>query len=487
MINTATTDPTLTETRIPWLLRCMADDRQQGYALAYHMFSELGIGKVLAFRVNDRFGRTGIGEFRDAARRLRHPLLAELRWDRGERDFSRQLERIEALAPPPEAVVIWGNAADAAAVVKALRARMPSIRIFGCDRLASASFLEQAGEAAEGVVAAATYDPSRDDPGLRAFVDAYEARFDRAPETFAAHAYDGANLLIETIRRAGLNRVLIRDALYEHTQYDGVTGPIPFDTTMNDIGPVYLATVEQGQFTYRELTYDADRRADADAVAAPYRSLATTAPVARTPIRPDEDVTAIRLGCFLPLDETGENVMKGVRDALDDARRRHPGRPPIELLVRDTRGVWGDEASALVKLVTEHHVRAIIGSTERRGTHLAEMLAAKMHFPIVSLCASDESITQIPLPWVFRLASNEDPAVSGERRSRADYALGHDAATLLADLIRDGAGSRRELRDALAEVPWREGRTGSYRFDGLGNRLERPSHALPDAQSEIQP
>ena len=34
MVNTGTTDPTLTETAIPWILRCMADDRQQGYALA---------------------------------------------------------------------------------------------------------------------------------------------------------------------------------------------------------------------------------------------------------------------------------------------------------------------------------------------------------------------------------------------------------------------------------------------------------------------
>ena len=485
MINTATTDPTLTETNIPWLLRCMADDRQQGYALAYHIFKEIGIGKVLAFRVNDRFGRTGIGEFRDAARRLRHPLLAELRWDRGERDFSMQLDRIEALAP--EAVVVWGNAADSAAVVKALRERFPSIRIFGCDRLASESFLKDAGEAAEGVVAAATYDPTRDNPRLEAFVDAYVRRFHHEPETFAAHAYDGANILIETIRKAGLNRVLIRDALYDYTQYAGVTGSILFDTTMNDVGPVHLATVEDGRFTYRVMKYDADRRTSLDVGVKPYRSLADTAPIARSPIRLDADHSIVRIGCFLPLDETGENVMKGVRQALDELQIKQPGEPRIEILVRDTRGVWGDEASKLVQLITEHNVRAIIGSTERRGTHLAEMLAAKMHFPIVSLCATDASITQIPLPWVFRLTSSEDPAVSPPPPTSSAYALGHDAATLLVDLIRDGAESRRELRDALAGIAWREGLTGTYRFDPLGNRLELPQNRLPEVQSEFHP
>ena len=37
------------ETNIPWLLRCMADDRQQGYALAHHIYKEAGIEKVAAF------------------------------------------------------------------------------------------------------------------------------------------------------------------------------------------------------------------------------------------------------------------------------------------------------------------------------------------------------------------------------------------------------------------------------------------------------
>jgi len=67
MVNTGDTDPTLTETNIPWILRCLADDRQQGYALAHHIFRECGITKVAALRVNDRHGRFGMAKFRDAA------------------------------------------------------------------------------------------------------------------------------------------------------------------------------------------------------------------------------------------------------------------------------------------------------------------------------------------------------------------------------------------------------------------------------------
>ena len=63
----------------------------------------------------------------------------------------------------------------------------------------------------------------------------------------AAYAYDGTNLLIEAIRSAGLNRVLIRDRLFERDRVEGVTGEIVFDPTFNNITPVRIAVVRDGR------------------------------------------------------------------------------------------------------------------------------------------------------------------------------------------------------------------------------------------------
>lgn len=481
MINTATTDPTLTETNIPWMLRCMADDRQQGYALAYYIFQERGIKKVAAFRANDRYGRTGIAEFRDAARRLKAPLRAELRWDPGDRDFTVQLDRIAETGA--EAVVLWGNAADTAAVVKEIRRRQMPIQIFGCDRLANRSFLAKAGPAAEGVVAVATIDPTRDDPIYKRFVEAFAARFGHEPGTFAAHAYDGANILISAIHKAGPNRVRIRDALSEFEHFDGVTGPIRFDTTLNDIGPVYLATVQDGAFVYREIDFTSTRQASRTTV--PYRRLADAPPAARSP-KSDTDGSAdvpaeYRIGCFLPLDDAGQEVLRGARLALADDAAQHPDAPPIQLFSRDARGAWGDASNLLVELVFDKEVIAVV-ATERRGTHLAEMLAAKFHFPVVTLCDADPTVTQIPLSWIFRVAPG--PSMDSDFADRyarhygskatARAALGYDAAALMAMRIRGGAHGRRALRDGLAGSTWFQGVSGTFRFDTLGNRIERP-------------
>jgi ABC-type branched-subunit amino acid transport system substrate-binding protein len=387
-----------------------------------------------------------------------------------------------------------------------------SVRIFGSDRMASRAFLEAAGEAAEGVVAAATHDPTRDDPRLRAFVEAFTQRFDRAPETFAAHAYDGANILLAAVEKAGPNRVRIRDALYENSHYDGVTGPIIFDTTLNDIGPVYLASVTNGRFEYRRVDFASappqprgakgrqekagtEARAGPPGVgghgrplhtrAAPYRALRQSPPAARSPDRPPRRTSAgLRIGCFLPLDEPGEAAVRGMRSAIADDRARHPERAPVELVVRDARGPWGENADELVDLVLAGEVLAVIGSTERRGTHLAEMLAAKMHFPVVTLCGDDPTVTLIPLAWVFCVGAGIEAQPSAPEAAtlpgiEAHAALGYDAAALVLARIRAGAHTRRALREGLATGDWHQGVTGTFRFDSLGRRLESPPVGEP--------
>ncbi|MFQ5490174.1 MAG: ABC transporter substrate-binding protein [Phycisphaerae bacterium] len=479
MVNTATTDPTLTETNVPWLIRCMADDRQQGYALAYHIFKECGLTNVAALRVNDRFGRTGIAEFRDAARRLRHPLRVELRWEPGDRDFTTQLERIAAA--DCEAIVLWGNASDAAAVVREIRRRKMPVRVFGCDRLASRAFLEQAGEAADGVVAVGTNDPTPDDARTRAFAKAYRARFGHDADAFAAHAYDGANILIGAIRQAGPNRIAIRDALFDLRHYDGVTGPIEFDTTLNDVGPVYIVTVHGDDVLYRQATFTSTARAPGQPSFD--RALVQSPPRARSAARDAELPRGpFRVGCYVPHDRAGLDAVRGIRLALGDDRTRHKDQPAIELVVRDIQGNWGDDTAALAQLAMDRQMLAIIGSTERRGTHLAEMLAAKFHFPVVTLCDSDVTITKIPLPWIFCIAPAGLPtAASFGRRFQERYGLeagpfavlGYDAGSLLADQIRAGAHGRLALRNKLAASGWRQGVSGTFRFDALGNRMDR--------------
>ena len=251
MINTGDPDPTFTETNIPWCIRVISDDRQSGYALATYIFENMKHERVAVMRANNRYGRVGIMEYSGVAVRLGHPMMIEERFEDGETDFEMQLKNIKETSP--DAIIIWGNAKESALILKQIRKMGMKQPVYGSDRVVSSEFLEIAGQDAEGIVTTCQYNPDADIPELKAFQTNYFKKFGMKPDVFAAHAYDGMNLIIESIHKAGLNRVLIRDVLSDlktFQGYQGITGTIILDGSWNDIGEIWMAKVQNGKFNY---------------------------------------------------------------------------------------------------------------------------------------------------------------------------------------------------------------------------------------------
>ena len=251
MVNTGDPDPTFTETNIPWAIRVISDDRQSGYAMASYIYEKMGHERVAVIRANNRYGRVGIMEYSGVAVRLGHPVMIEERFELGETDFKMQLENIKKAAP--DAILIWGNAKESALIVKQIRKLGMNLPVYGSDRMVSSEFLKIAGKDAEGIVTTCQYNPDAENPELKKFQTNFLKRFAMEPDVFATHAYDGMNIIIEAIHKAGLNRVLIRDVLSDlktFQNYPGVTGKIIFDGSWNDIGDIWMAKVENGKFNY---------------------------------------------------------------------------------------------------------------------------------------------------------------------------------------------------------------------------------------------
>ena len=249
MMNSGDTDPTFTETNIPWTARCIGDDRQMGYLMADYVFRKMGYKRVALIRSSNRFGRFGIREVRDLARRMGHPVLIEMAYKVGVDDLSMQVERLKATNP--DAVVHWGDARESAVVLNTMRKMGMRQPYFANDRTVSEEFTKLAGQNAEGVIAAYPWNPNRKDPKLDAFRDRFRKRFNEEPETYASHGYDGMNMLIWAIQVGGLNRAKVRDLIaYRVKPWPGVTGDIPLSSSLDDLGDVFLAKFEQGKWSY---------------------------------------------------------------------------------------------------------------------------------------------------------------------------------------------------------------------------------------------
>jgi ABC-type branched-subunit amino acid transport system substrate-binding protein len=248
-MNTGDTDPTFIETNIPWVARVIGDDRQQAYLLTDYWYRTLNLQKVAIIRASNRYGRFGVREIRDSARRLKRPVPIEMAYKVGQTDFRLEVERIKAAGP--DAVVHWGNGVEAALILNTMREMGMTQPFFGCDRTVNEEFVRLAGRNADGVVAAFPWNPDRKDPKLERFRAAYRARFGTEPDTYAAHAYDGMNLMLWAINVAGLNRAKIRDLVaYLPRPWPGVTGDVVLSACLDDVGDTYLARYESGRWRY---------------------------------------------------------------------------------------------------------------------------------------------------------------------------------------------------------------------------------------------
>ncbi len=234
MMNSGDTDPTFIETNIPWVMRCIGDDRQIGYLLIDYMIRKMNYQRIGIIRSSNRYGRFGVREVRDSARRLKRPVLIEMAYPVGGADFSLQLARLKAANL--DAVVHWGDGIDGAHILNQMREMGMKQPFYGCERTVSDEFVQAAGKNAEGVMAGFPWNPDRRDPKYLAFKERFEKRFGEEPETYAAHGYDGMNMLIwahpggrsepgQNARRAGLPNQAVSRGHRRHSVRSGAGRP----------------------------------------------------------------------------------------------------------------------------------------------------------------------------------------------------------------------------------------------------------------------
>lgn len=443
VVNTGDTDPTFTETAIPWVFRVITDDRQMCYQLADFVFKELKLTRIAALRANNRYGRIGIDEFRDAARRLGHPFLTELNYGVGDTDFTPQLQRIKSLNP--EVVVTYGDAFESALLLKQMRAMGMNQWLIGSDRMVTTDFTEVVGPAHGKVAAGYPYNPTLKNPLYLQFKKKFEQRFGEAPETYAAHAYDGMTMLIRAIEAAGLNRAKIRDQLAKIKHYEGVTGNKEFDATYNNISPAALALLEQGRWLFFSSPGEVK-------IQTAYKRMNDEPRVFRGPVGHTADPSGLEfipIGLFAPperqdAEPAAASLYRGALLAVQQANARGGFHGvPFRLVQRWADEPWAAGSKEMIRLVYQDRVWAVIGSGNG-ACHIAQQIAAKAYVPVVAPVSTTVTLTRTGVPWIFRLPPDHrvqarvlvDKGIMNQQIDRIGLVSGsgHDSRTAAREL-----------------------------------------------------
>ena len=417
IVNSASTDPTIPETSIPWYFTDLQDDRVQCYTLARRIYTELGLKRVAILRINSRYGRMGVPKFRDASRRLGHPVVIEQKFMAGDTDFTRQLRVIQESRT--DAIVLWTDEIPAAAILKQMRALGMKQRVFGSYRTLGPELLAQAGPAAEGFEAVFPYDPTRNDPRWLDFSRRFEDRFHEKPDQFSSLSYDAMNILLDAICKAGLNRIRIQDALDGTLQYDGVTGHMIFDPNMKNVSPMFIGTVHEGAITYRLAPMAKEPPAAQSTTGQPPYAQITAADVSYAgPSRPSVSAGPIRVILFGP---QATQLAQSAAIKAQLARASQTGREWTLMPVNSDQQ-WGAASTQLVHELWNDHALAII-ALDRNAAHLSEQLALKAFVPVLAL-SDDKTLTSAAVPWIFRLPADTSPATALRLLEQAESRTG---------------------------------------------------------------
>jgi ABC-type branched-subunit amino acid transport system substrate-binding protein len=378
IVNSASTDPTIPETLIPWYFTDIQDDRTQGYTLARHVYTDLGLKRIALLRVNDRYGRFGVGKFRDASRRLGHPVVIEQKFFAYDTDFTHQLKVIQDSRV--DGIVLWTDQSQAALILKQMRGMEMTQRVFGSHRTLGDELVAMAGPAAEGFQAVYPYNPNSSDAAWRDFNNKYEAKYHEKPDHFAALAYDQMQILLQAICKAGLNRAMIRDALYGTVTYTGVTGPMQFDPNDKQLRDMYLGTVRNGHIEYRRVSMQKE-----------YARVGEDGVQFAGPPASDLPDSTLKVAVFGP---SADKLVSSVSLPATDGRK-------WELIGVSSDVPWGKASDELVHAVYDQNVIAMV-AIDRASSHLAEQIGVKAFVPVLAV-SSDKTLTSINIPWIFRL------------------------------------------------------------------------------------
>ena len=437
IVNSASTDPTIPETYIPWYFTDLQDDRVQANTLARHIYDELKLKRIAVLRINNRYGRFGSPKFKEVSQRLGHPVALEQRFPAGTTDFRRELRSIQDSRV--DGIVLWTDQAQTAMILKQMHELGMKQQVFGSYRTIGDDLMAQAGDLAEGFEAVFPYDAARTDPRWQKFNGDYALKYNEKPEQFASLAYDAMNVLLGSICEAGLNKARIMDALAQVYEYDGVTGHMVFDTNSKNIAPMYLARVHNGVIEYRPASMDplpphsdATPAVPANGVPVPYARVGEDGVSYSGPPVADSVTDEVRIAVFGP---HAEEAVKS--SEVQDALKATPGRR-FQLIAVASDVSWGKASTGLVNAIFDQHALGLI-ALDRDSSHLAEQLAVKSFLPVLAL-STDRALTSTNIPWIFRLPQGATLA-----QAVRCFVAAEEQAGMNAQRIRDVLASGSEL------------------------------------------
>ncbi len=242
LVNPVATDKSINQASVSWMFSCVPQDDVQAAVLAPEIASRVQAKPFVMVSTVDHDSHLFVVELLKAlkAQGLAPAYHFELKTSPS--PFQSVLEKL--LSVDPKAVVLAADAGNSARLLGELRAAGYKGPVFGGPWMGRRGFVEQAGDAAEGVVFPHLSAASE---ASRHFEQDFAERFGHEPDYLATHTYDAIMMTIAAICQAGLDRTEIWEALRGASPWQGVSGEIRWNAVGANCRPVGLGTIKNAR------------------------------------------------------------------------------------------------------------------------------------------------------------------------------------------------------------------------------------------------
>lgn len=202
--------------------------------------------KAQADLFRDVFGKTGVN------------VTGTVTFKTGDSSFASQITSVNGASP--DMLALAAGPDDAGRIAKEARSQNLRSVLVGTGSLQSggAAYIASGGEATEGTLAAAQYDPHSSNPEAKALLDKAQTDTGQAdiPLNFA-YAFDAVNMVANIIKDKGIkpgaqavvqDRVTIQEALNGIDEYTGMADKTSFSDDGTAVRPKLRAVVQGGKF-----------------------------------------------------------------------------------------------------------------------------------------------------------------------------------------------------------------------------------------------
>ncbi|MGE7943890.1 ABC transporter substrate-binding protein [Lysinibacillus xylanilyticus] len=213
-----------------WVFKMPQDDQQAVERILQYL-KENNLTKVAWLNVANSYGTGGHEEFGKHAADYGVESVIEDEFEATVKDAKPLLTRVKK--ENPDAIIVWGTVQESAVVIKNIRELGLDIPVLASHGVATDQFIEVAGAAANDVVlptgkllvADKLEDSNPQKELLKAYNEAFTAKYNKPASTFGAYAADAFAIATKAIEAKGSDSAALRDYIEQELgEYVGLTG-----------------------------------------------------------------------------------------------------------------------------------------------------------------------------------------------------------------------------------------------------------------------